>query len=68
MVNTLEIFGLYGNTNAIANCITIIQWRSKGGGGEGGHAPRGAGLGGASTRFLQSFKTRFKQKFRLKYT
>jgi len=33
------------------------QWRSKG--GKWGHAPRGAGLGGAPTHFLQSFKNAF---------
>jgi len=33
------------------------QWRSKGGvGWQVGHAPWGAGLGGASARFLHSFK------------
>jgi len=32
-----------------------------------GHALLGAGLGGASARFLQSFKNAFKQKFRPKY-
>jgi len=34
------------------------QWRSKGG-GKWGHAPRGAGLGGASAHILQSFKNAF---------
>jgi len=33
------------------------QWRSKG--GKWGHAPWGAGLGGAPVYFLQSFKTVF---------
>jgi len=43
-----------------------------GGGGAGpggwGHEPRGAGLGDASTHFIQTFKKRiFQQKFRPKY-
>jgi len=33
------------------------QWRSKG--VKWGHAPRGVGLGGASTHFIKLFKTRF---------
>jgi len=36
------------------------QWRSKGGrGGKWGHAPWGAGHGGAPAHFLQSFKNAF---------
>jgi len=38
------------------------QWRSK-----WGHAPQGAGLGDALVYFCSYLKTRFKQKFRLKY-
>jgi len=37
-------------------------------GGKWGHAPRGAGLGGSSTHFIQTFKERvFQQKFWPKY-
>jgi len=36
--------------------------------GKWGHAPQGAGLGGASTHFIQTFKKRyFQQKFGSKY-
>jgi len=35
-------------------------------GGKWGHAPRGAGLGGASVHFCSHLKTCFKQKFRPK--
>jgi len=34
--------------------VELKQWRSK-----GGHAPRGAGLGGAPAHFLQSFTNAF---------
>jgi len=34
----------------------LTQWRSRGGGGEWGHAPRGAHLGSASTHLIQPFK------------
>jgi len=54
-------------TLTLAQTLTLKQWRSKG--GKGGHAPWGAGLGGAAAHFLQSYlKTCFKQKFRPKYT
>jgi len=37
-------------------------------GGKCGHAPRGAGLGGVSIHFIQTFKKRvFLQKLREKY-
>jgi len=42
-------------------CSCYAQWRSKGG-GQVGHAPRGAGLGGASAHFFQSFKNAFQAK------
>jgi len=44
-----------------------FQWRGKGGGKKWRHAPLSAGLGGASTHFIQAFKKRiFQHKFKPK--